>query len=550
MPLPHLGSLFSSKRGNEGDVTALEVRSRSLSIVLSLSHRINSPRIQVIHRDGAQYRVSKGSPRLDGPNSPTREVMDLFRRRLISCVSPSTMLGVENSRVVWRCAVNEQTTAKQGFLASVTALIGPAAIMTAGIMGAGSTVSLLTAGCYFQYSLLWAIFLSLPVIVVCQDTASRIGAQAGGKGMMRIIADETNPVLMWLIVIPVLFTCMTANIGQLGAMAAATSNLINLAAQDDVIPAEPSLAINAVLLLSLAAVSLLINATGGYKRTEKVMSYLLSIILLCFLIVAVQAFVHFSEIKLMLAGLMPRIPEDVVLTGAKTRSGFLSFCSIIGGGVAATAILSFPYFTTEGGYTMGNIRSQFRKHVILLGVVFGFYSCILLISGGYALFPLPDSASFQDAKLVGKALAVLGPAGPIFFSIGLLICAFTTLVVVAQLAAYFVLDCLGMNWRFQQGNRAYLLVFCAFVILPAIVGAFWTYPALLKVVISMVFNCLVSPLAILLIIFLINRRPLIGPLKASPLRNLFLVYSMAVVLFTGFVAVKGLWAQLAQITGL
>ena len=443
-----------------------------------------------------------------------------------------------------------QSTGIRRALRGILSLVGPAAIMTAGIMGAGSTVSLLAAGCYFKYALLWAIFLSLPVIVVCQDTASRIGAVANGKGMMRIIAEQSSPFVMWLIVIPVLFTCITANIGQLGAMAAAVANLINMFAGKQLIADKPPLAVEGALFVSLAVIALCINATGGYKRIEKVISTLLFCILLCFLVVAVQAFCHLGEIQLMLKGLVPKLPADIPVPGGGTRSAFLTFSSIIGGGVAATAILSFPYFTTEGGYTMGNIRAQFRKHVLLLGGVFGLYSCILLISGGYALNGLPDSAGFQNARQIGRALSVLGPAGPFFFSIGLMFCAFATLTVVAQLAAYFVLDCLGKDWRFQKGNKAYLSVFIAFILVPALIGAFWTYPTLLKVVISMVVNCLVSPLAILLILILINRASVAGELKASPLRNLFLIYSVCVVLFTGFVAVRGLWSQFSQILGL
>jgi len=200
---------------------------------------------------------------------------------------------------------------------------------------------------------------------------------------------------------------------------------------------------------------------------------------------------------------------------------------------------------------MENIRAQFRKHVLLLGVVFGLYSCILLVSGGFALNGLEGSAGFDDAKQMGMALGgILGVAGPVCFSIGLFICAFTTLTVVAQLGSYFILDCLGRNWRFEKANRVFLIPFVFFVIAPAIITVFWDFPSLLKVVISMVFNCLVAPLAVILIFFLINRRQLAGELKASPLRNLLLVYSMAVVLFTSVRAVQGIWKDFAEILGL
>ena len=428
--------------------------------------------------------------------------------------------------------MNESSTTRGGVLGAIAGLIGPAAVMTAGIMGAGSTVSLLTAGCYFQYALLWVVFLSLPVIVVCQDTASRIGLVSGEKGMMRIIAEQTHPLLMILIVIPLVFTCLTANIGQLGAMSAGAVGLINSLAGQGTIDPDLSVGLSYVFFVGLALLAILINATGGYKRTEKILSYLLFVVLVSFTLVAFRAFLHWNEIVEMVKGLVPRIPENVALEDGTNREGFISFAGIFGGGVAATAILSFPYFTNEGGYTRDKARAQFRKHVILLGGVFGFYSCILLIAGGFALFPLEGSAGFEGAAEVGQALSILGPFGPILFAFGLIICAYTTLIVVAQLGAYFVLDCLGMNWRFEKGNKAFLACFSALILLPALIGPVWNYPPLLKVVISMVVNTLVSPLAILMIIWLINKKSFAGDLKASPLRNLFLAYSAAVAVFT------------------
>jgi Mn2+/Fe2+ NRAMP family transporter len=364
--------------------------------------------------------------------------------------------------------------------------------------------------------------------------------------MMKIIAEQTHPAIMWFMVAPLLFTCITANIGQLGAMTAAVSGLINQVAGPETVPATLSVSGRYGFFIALAIACILINATGGYKRTEKILSYLLFVVLISFAIVAFRAFLDFGEVQKMARGLIPRIPEDVGVEPGKIREGFVSFAAIFGGGVAATAILSFPYFTTEGGYTKERVRSQFIKHVLLLGGVFGFYSCILLIAGGYALYPLEGSAGFEGAGTIGQALSSLGPMGPVLFAIGLLICAYTTLIVVAQLAAYFVLDCLNLNWRFEKGNKAFLMVFSLFIFLPALLGPQWNFPELLKVVISMVVNTLVAPFAILMIVWLINKRSFAGSLKASPLRNLFLAYSVAVACFTCARSAIGFYSSITK----
>lgn len=430
-------------------------------------------------------------------------------------------------------------------------LIGPAIVMTAGIMGAGSTVSLLSAGTYFKYQLLWVVFLALPAIIVAQDTASRIGT-ATELGMMKLIEKESFKGLKWIIIVPVLFIAIGANVGQLGAMASALANFINLGAGQNLIPTSPSTWLNLILFFPLAVLVILANATGGYKRIEKLLFYLLFVVLISFVIVAFQAFLHAKEIILMLKGLVPSIPENVIGESASNkeaiRSSLVYISAIIGGGIASTAILSYPYFTKEGGFNRSNIKSVFKKHLVTYGLLFGIYSVVLLIAGGYALHGLPGYIGFQGAQEMGMALkGVLGPLGTIFFSLGLFICGFNTLTVVSQLCSYFILDALGKNWRFTKENKLYLVPFLSFIIIPVFISAFWHYPNMLKVVIAMMINTIVTPLTMILLIYLANKKSLMGEYAASPIRNFFLIYAMSVALFTSYIAVKGLWSQFNQI---
>ncbi len=430
-------------------------------------------------------------------------------------------------------------------------LIGPAIVMTAGIMGAGSTVSLLSSGTYFQYSLLWAVVLSLPAIITAQDTASRIGATAD-VGMMQLIDRETVKGLKWVIIIPVLLIAVSANMGQLGAMASALTNFINLAGGRTIISASPSTLVNMLLFLPLMILVILANATGGYKRIEKLLFYLLFVVIISFFIVAVQAFAHAKEILLILKGLVPQLPADLAGRASDgtpvVRSSLVFAAAIIGGGLASTAILSYPYFMREGGYDRSNIKAAFRKHLITYGLLFGIYSLILMVAGGYALYGRPGFAGFQGAQEMGMALrGVLGPLGTVFFSLGLFICGFNTLTVVSQLCSYFVLDAFNKNWRFSKDNKLFLVPFLTFIIVPALISSFWQYPNMLKVVIAMVINTIVTPLTMILLIYLANKKSLMREFKASPLRNVFLIYTMALALFASFIAVKGLWSQFGNI---
>ena len=53
-------------------------------------------------------------------------------------------------------------------------------------MGAGSTSSLILAGAWFRYDLLWLAVLILPLFVVSVDSAARLGLVNKDRGMFFI----------------------------------------------------------------------------------------------------------------------------------------------------------------------------------------------------------------------------------------------------------------------------------------------------------------------------------------------------------------------------
>ncbi|MBT4485522.1 MAG: divalent metal cation transporter, partial [Candidatus Latescibacteria bacterium] len=65
-------------------------------------------------------------------------------------------------------------------------VMGPAAIMAAGMIGAGAVSTRLMAGCWFRFELLWVALYVIPMVIIANDTASRVG-NISGRGMMDMI---------------------------------------------------------------------------------------------------------------------------------------------------------------------------------------------------------------------------------------------------------------------------------------------------------------------------------------------------------------------------
>ncbi|MFT4826407.1 MAG: manganese transport protein, partial [Cryomorphaceae bacterium] len=65
----------------------------------------------------------------------------------------------------------------------------------------------------------------------------------------------------------------------------------------------------------------------------------------------------------------------------------------------------------------------------------------------------------------------------------------------------------------------------------AILAPFWSFPALLKVLLLMGFNAIVIPLVIVIVLVLVNKPQVMGEHRASWHRNLILVAALALSLW-------------------
>lgn len=260
------------------------------------------------------------------------------------------------------------------------------------------------------------------------------------------------------------------------------------------------------------------------------MTGLLFFMFLCFLLVAVRGLSEMSDI---LRGLAIRIPDDLSVPGTETsRDAYASIIAIAGGALAAAPLLSFSYFAEDDHARKEDLARYFWKAVLNLGVIFGLYSLLVLVAGGFALHPLAEHARIEEVHEAGRVLTRAPPEGlarwgPKVFAAGLFAASLTTLVVIAQLMCYMCLDAFRKNWHYTKDNRPFRWLLAAWIVVPAVLAPFRTFPALLKMILLMGLNIVLVPLAIVIIIYLMNRRSLMGEYRANVGRNVFLSASLA-----------------------
>jgi manganese transport protein len=419
-------------------------------------------------------------------------------------------------------------------------IVGPAAVMAAGTMGAGAAASLILAGAWFRYDLLWVIPLILPLFVISVDSASRIGLLNPAKGMFSQIREHIHPGVAWLIFAINIPVHLLIGMGQMSVMTSAMMSLVGFYPPEAGASAEYLSNYHyAEIILSLtAAVGIIwLLSSGGYQRMQKVMSVLMVIMFIGFFIVAMSSL---GEIGDILAGFIPAIPPDLPVPQTETaRSSTGSILAIVGSALAPAALLGIPYMCADNLKGTPDLKAEFKSSVINLGFIFGGYSIFVIMAGGFALYPQADHASIDTVHEAGKVLvnafpAGLGFLGPLIFSAGLMIAALTTFVVVVQVICYFWLDMMGGDWRATVENKSFRRLLIFWVAAPAILAPFWSFPALLKVLLLMGFNAIVIPVVIVVVLVLVNKSELMGQHRASAVRNGVLLAALCLSLWLVF----------------
>lgn len=422
-------------------------------------------------------------------------------------------------------------------------IAGPSAVMAAGSMGAGAVTSLLLAGAWFQYSLIWVVVLMAPFFVVAVNTASRIGALNPDKGLMTLISQNLHPGVVWIILLINIPIHVLIIMGQVSVMASSAMSFFGIAYS----PGNSGLVVELGFSLAIGLGVIWLVLFRGYDRMQSIMTGLMLVMLLCFLSIAVRGF---QDIVPIMSGFAPSFPDDLPVPDENTtRRSLTSMMAIVGSAIAPAALLGMPYLSADSGAGSDSLARDLQRTTINLGVVFSAYSIFVIIAGGFALYSLPNNGSIDTVSEAGEVLStvfpgVLAPLGPKLFSLGLFFAALTTLIVAAQVTSYILLDGIGRSWRFTAQNRTFLVVLSAFILGPAAAAPFWDFPALLKMILLMGANLVVIPAVLIVVIFLSNKQAVVGAYKAGRVRNMMMLALLAAALCVAWVKAPGYFAGL------
>lgn len=396
--------------------------------------------------------------------------------------------------------------------------MGPAVIAIGFSVGTGSVTTLIVAGSRFGPDLLWVNFFSCLFSWACVEAYDRFYLATGTTALMGVKKFlPYGKLLAWTIIIGLSYGQYNSLMGNLST----TSNAIFevLALWSPSLKAHGYWITIAIAVINISIMWFILN-TNRYQLFEKVLTVFVLLMSFCFIASLV---VVPPPVDQLMKGFIPNVPAD--------RSSLRLIVAIVGTTMTAATFVTRPLFLQANGWGKKQRRLQRNDAILANTGIFIIGTAIMLIA---------LSTMYEKDRTIEKVLDMVNVLEPVAGKFALFI--FLTGTLSAGLTAVFpILMVTPMmlsdyqSGKFEMGTRQFKIL-TSVAALVGLIGPLLGKNPIEVQIFSQVFLVLILPLSVLLIIALVNRKSIMGDLKATWWLNLLLILSF---LFAAWVSYYG-----------
>ena len=409
-------------------------------------------------------------------------------------------------------------------LKRLLAIIGPGIFAIGYTIGTGSVTSMAKAGSQYGLQLVWVLFLSCLFSGVLMEAYGRMAAVTGDTALHAVKRHlpfgRTLAILILIGVVTAQYTCLG---GILTLSSGAIYETLGL-----FVPSLPKESYAGTLGIAVVLIALIYGLLmiGRYSFFEKVLAFFVMLMGLTFLI---SMFVVWPSPSILRQALVPSIPDE--------PGALLMIAAFVGTTMAAPTFVTRPLLLKEKGVGVADFKRQTLDAVVSASLMFVISGSIMVVAAG---------ALYAHGKEIVKILDMVNTLAPLagrfavaLFMAGTLSAGLSSIFPILMVGPLLISD--YRVGRMEPRSKAFRLIClaaaCSGLIVPALGGR---NPVAVTVM-AQISNVFVLPLAVAVIIALVNRRALMGKHRAGPLLNAGLALAG---LFACIIAATGLRALL------
>ena len=399
------------------------------------------------------------------------------------------------------------------------AVVGPGIFAIGYTIGTGSVTSMAKAGADYGLGLLWVLALSCLFSGVLMSAYGRFAVATGETalhGMVRFMPfGKVVAALVFLGVVMGQYTC-------LGGIMILTSGAIKEAF-------GLSCGVFPIACAIMAAMYALLMV-GRYSFFEKVLAFFVFLMALTFI---VSVFATWPDAATLRRAIRPLAPSD--------GASLLMLAAFVGTTMAAPTFVTRPLLVREKGWGTDDIKTERRDSIVSASLMFVVSGSVMAVAAG-ALF-----AQGRGLEKILDIAATLEPVAGRFavslFMVGVLAAGLSSVFPIMMVAPLLIGD--WKDGRMETNTPLFRVICLVAALWGLVVPLIGSNPVTVTVAVQ-VSNVFVLPLAVAAIMFLVNRRSVMGEHRAGWLMNVLL---SAALVFSAATAVAGVKALLGSSAG-
>jgi manganese transport protein len=393
--------------------------------------------------------------------------------------------------------------------------IGPGTLIAAAFIGPGTVTVCTLAGVKYNFTLLWAMALSIIATIVLQEMAARLGL-VSGRGLAETVKDEINPPIFKILALFLIISAIlvgnaayeAGNIsgGVLGLQTIFISSTLTLG----------DLQFN-YLSLVIGAIAFVLLYIGNYKFIER---SLIALVLLMSLSFVITAIVTQPNLISVVKGIfVPTIPED----------SWLTIVALVGTTVVPYNLFLHASLVREKWKGVNDLKAA-RKDTYISITLGGLVSMAIIICAA----AISDGQVKNAADLARGLEPLYGNFSKYFLSIGLFAAGITSAITAPLAAAYVARGCFG--WEAGLRSVRFRGVWMFILVLGVIISSMgWNPIEIIKF--AQVANGLLLPVIAAFLLWVANRSSVLGKYRNTTFQNMI---GIIIVLTTIFLGIRSL----------
>jgi Mn2+/Fe2+ NRAMP family transporter len=401
------------------------------------------------------------------------------------------------------------------------------------VFGPGSLLISSNVGATYGYELLWLLLLTGVLMGMYMTMAARIGV-VGGATPCTLVAGRLGRPAAAVIGITLCLICSSFQFSNNLAVAAAVDALgvARLFGDPQRMTEQARGFINSGVLLLFNALIIILVFTlkQVYRALERIMKVMVAVILISFL---ANLFIVRPDLFEVLKRLVPHLPEGISIgLPSRVDSGvadpMLLIASLLGTTFSVAAALYQGNLVREKGWTVKDYDRGIGDSIAGVAVLTG-VSAIIMMTSGTVLIGQPAN---DISVLASQLRPLLHTATHVLFCVGLLAVATNPFVINAMIGGSILAD--GIGKPAGLSNR-WSRIFTVVVLLVGMAVAMIVLHTPVKKVDAIIFGQALTvvgnPLMAVTILWLANRKDIMGDRRNKLIHNIFGGIGLLVVLF-------------------